>query len=799
MLVNLSRGARISRLRRAAFLAVLGCASAAATAQQSSNGAPTGATAAAAVAPSPDQLAEVVVTAEKRVSTVQATPISITAITGVDLSARGITTVEEVAQETPGMSFRTAGPAQTEYEMRGVSSTGGSVGTVGFYFDETPITPPSFGGIGKVVIDPQLFDMQSIEVLRGPQGTLYGAGSMGGTIKLRTNQPVLNEFDTAIEAVGSGTDGGGFNRSGNLMLNIPIAQDSVALRLVASSDYRDGWLDRIVVNPFPFPSNVGCTQTVFAGCVRGDVAAGPFSAVFKRVNWERLDTVRPSLLLAPSDRLTISVSALYQHTTAGGYDNIDIPPGCGPGILCGHYQPADVPEPLSDTVKLLSTVVHYDASFAQITSATSYWTRSEEQTQDTSEIFQSIFHAPQFVAIPYTETDQSEQFSEELRATSNGNGPFQWLGGLFYSSFQYHFITYGASQYYAEPVVNPQGLLFVADFPYDTKEYAAFAEASYKLAPDWKLTAGLRAFRYQSEVDGDEEGALTPLGTAAPFPEIVSTSDHGLTPKFNLSYIPDDNLTVYATAAKGFRPGGISQVIPLTGPAGCGPSLQAIGLSAASITYGPDSLWNFEIGEKARLFDGRVTVHGDVFYIRWSGIQQVIPLSCGYLLEANAGDARSYGPELEVSANIAPGLTFNINGAYTNAEINHPAPYAGVAPGQPLLNIPKYTASTSLAYERPVFNDFTLFARASETIVGPLWDIAYTVEQLPSYALTDLRVGLSRHQWAATLFVNNLTNKLAIQTIDNTDFTSNIPDVTRATVNQPRTVGLKLDYHLRGM
>jgi iron complex outermembrane recepter protein len=793
MSVNLGANAIISWRSRVALLAFLGCAGAAAPAQQTSRGTP--GMVASAEALSSDQLTEIIVTAEKRDSTVQATPISITAISGADLNARGLTNVVEIAQQTPGMSFRSAGPGQTEYEMRGVSSTGGSVGTVGFYFDETPITPPSFGGIGKVVIDPQLFDMHSVEVLRGPQGTLYGAGSMGGTIKLITNQPVLNTFDAAAEVTGSGTAGGGLNRGGNLMLNIPLSDDLMALRLVFSSEYRDGWLDRIVeANTFPLPSSP-CPPALFYGCVRGNVAAGPFSAVYTRVNWERLDTFRPSLKITPTDRLTINLSALYQRTTAGGYDNIDIPPGCGDGILCGHYEPADVAEPFSDLVKLLSGVVNYDASFAKITSATSYWTRDERQVQDGSELLQNSLGTPNFTAVPYPETDHSEQFSEELRLTSNGTGPFQWLAGLFYSNFQFGVIQNVVNPNYADLTGEPTGDIFYANFPYDTKQYAAFAEASYKLAPDWKFTTGLRAFRYQSQVDAVESGIASASGGPGPFLDTVRNSNHGLNPKYNLAYIPNDALTVYATASKGFRPGGISEPIPLTGPLSCLGALHAVGLGAGSVAYGPDSLWNFELGEKVRLMDGRVSIHSDVFYIRWSDIQQVVTLNCPFLLEANSGNARSYGAEFEIEARVAAGLTVNLNGGYTNATLNDPASFAG-APGQPLLNIPKYTAGASLVYEHPVFDDATLTARVSEAVVGPQWDVAYAEAQLPSYALAGLRMGLSHGQWAATLFVDNLTNKLAIETINNTFFSGNIPDLTRATVNQPRTIGLKVDYHL---
>jgi outer membrane receptor protein involved in Fe transport len=686
-------------------------------------------------ADSSDQLAEVVVSAEKRQSTVQETPISITAITGEDLEARGLTNLVSVTKEAPGISFRSAGPGQTEFEMRGVSSTGGSVGTVGFYLDETPFTPPSFGAIGKVVIDPNLYDLQSVEVLRGPQGTLYGAGSMGGTIRVLTKQPNLHEFDASADVTGSGTDGGGFNRSGDLMLNIPLINDVMALRLVGSTEYRDGWLDRIVVSPFPEPTNTGCVpQEGWAGCARGAVTAGP-SRVIPRVNWERLNTLRPSLLIKPTDELSISISALYQRTTMGGYDNFDIPPGCDTGAPCGHYQPFDVAEPFSDLVRLLSTVIHYDTSTVGVTSATSYWTRNESQAQDASEALESAL-GPPFVSAPLAETDASKQLSEELRLASNGGGAFQWLVGVFYSDFKFVWDQSWYSDTFAIPT-NPAGAIYVAHIPYDTKQYAAFTEESYKITSDLKFTAGLRAFRYQSDASTVYSGLLTPSGDGSNFYGSTNTSAHGLNPKFNLSYAPTHDLTLYGTAAKGFRPGGISEAFPQS----CVPGLQAVGLTpAAAQSYGPDSLWNYELGEKARLMDG-------------------------------------------------------LSGTYTNAVIS--TGKYGITDGQPLLNIPKYTASLSLDYRKSLPADMTLTGHLSESVVGPEWDISYEQAQLPSYALMDARVALNRRQWTATLFVDNATNRLAIQTINNTFFSLNIPSLTRATMNQPRTIGVKIGWQLR--
>ena len=264
-----------------------------------------------------NELSEIVVTAEKRASTVQETPISMTALTGDALAQQGIVDLQGIIHDVPGISMRTAGPGQTELEMRGLSSSGGSSATVGYYLDDYPLTPPAAALNGKVVLDPDLFDLNRVEVLRGPQGTLYGAGSMGGTVKLVTNAPNLKEFEGEAEGIGSGTSGGGFNYTGNLMLNMPLIADTVALRLVGTDKYVDGWINRIVEDgDFPVPTGPACPGG-WAHCTRGDVAAATPTAVVPRVNWERLQGGRAELLAQPNDALKIDVLAMYQRIRHG--------------------------------------------------------------------------------------------------------------------------------------------------------------------------------------------------------------------------------------------------------------------------------------------------------------------------------------------------------------------------------------------------------------------------------------------------------------------------------------------------
>jgi outer membrane receptor protein involved in Fe transport len=514
-------------------------------------------------------LQEIVVTAEKRASTVQDTPLSITALSGDQLQSQGVSSVAAIAAETPGISMRSAGPGQTELEMRGMASSGGSSPTVGFYLDETPLTPPAASLNGKVVVDPDLFDLSRVEVLRGPQGTLYGAGSMGGTIKLVASQPELNRYAGDIEGIVSGTDGGGINPTLNAMLNVPLVDDKLALRLVGTEKYVDGFIDRVVVQPFPLPVSPCAAYLPGVGCTRGNLFAGTGRQDIPNVNWEWLQSARASLLAKPVDGLTIDTTIMYQRITMGGYSEYDLQPG--PNPVLAHYQPFDTPEPFSDTFRLYSTTIGYDLGFATLTSATSYWSREEKQSQDISESLRSdilgYYGLDILTPVLFTENDYSHQFSEEFRVASAGDGDLQWLAGAFYSKLESIFFDINQAPAFAPASVggaaaNPFGIVYDSNNPYHVTQYAVFGEASYQFAETWKLTLGLRWFDYSTHVDEEQVGDLTASGNAIPTIAHFDTSASGFTPKVNLAWQPDPELTVYATAAKGFRPGGVNLPLP---------------------------------------------------------------------------------------------------------------------------------------------------------------------------------------------------------------------------------------------
>jgi outer membrane receptor protein involved in Fe transport len=745
-----------------------------------------------------DSLEEIIVTAEKRQSTVQDTPISITALSGDQLDARGIDTIEQVVQQVPGLSMRSAGPGMTELEMRGLSSIGGVAPTVGFYFDDSPLSPLTSLS-GKTVVSPEMYDLSRVEVLRGPQGTLYGSGAMGGVMRIITNQPVLNQFSGSVDIDASGTVGSnGPNGALNAALNIPVIDDHVALRLVVGDKWNSGWIDRIVENPFPFPTNNGCTPTANYGCARGNVRAAPVVADYKDVNWEHTQSFRAELLVQPFDALKILTTVFLNSTYQGGPNEFDVPPG--PGGTEAHYQPADISEPYFDKFTMFANTITGDLGFAQLTAATTYWTRKQQIVSDGAEGFQSLFFLPNFL----TETDQSwyvqnpsRQFSEELRLSSEGEGPFRWIGGLYYSQEESTYISYNATlgMCYLSTggcAANPGGLTFSAVNPYNISQYAGFGEMSYTYS-DFTATVGGRYFRYNSDWAFDQAGIFTASGNTVPTTGDVNGSNSGFNPKFNLSYAPNKDLTVYATAAEGFRTGGINLPIPVTGSTSCLPYLQALGMSAEPQTYRPDTVWSYELGEKAQLSDSRFSINTDVYYNQWKNIQQQLNLGCAFQMQINAGTAVAYGPEVEFSFRVTPELTLEANGTYTKAYISKPSAISGITPGTPLLNVPQYAENTSIIY-RTEINDSILTARLSNSLVGPTRDLDFGNYELPSYDLVSARLQLQTGRIIYSLYGNNLTNARAQLTSNNMVMDFNIPSLARIATNQPTTVGIDVKF-----
>jgi outer membrane receptor protein involved in Fe transport len=733
------------------------------------------------------RLQEIVITAEKRESTVQNTPISLTAVSGTDIQDRGLTDLGSLLQSVPGVSMRTSGPGMAEFEMRGVASTGGNSPTVGFYYDDTPLTAPGATNEGKIVISPALYDLNRVEVLRGPQGTLYGSGSMGGTIKVVPNAPNPAAFDASAEAVLADTDHGGFDHAENAMVNLPFWNGLAAVRIVGSYSDDSGWIDRIVIAPgqFPVPTN---------GTTRGNVLAAPVAADYHDVNDTARTTVRVSALIKPIDGLSIAPSYFHEKLTAGGLPYIDSDPGTD-----AHYQPFDVAENYFDEFDLGSVNVKYRTDAVELTSTTSYWIRHEPLTQDTSESWQTGLGLTGFepadggIGAAYAyENNLSHQLTEEIRLASAGDSRLKWLVGYFYEDFESHWnITFPAAD--AAPIFG-SNQLFNYFSPNKILQQSVFGEVTYNITEPFAVTAGLRRYHYDSPVTVDQSGALadTVLNSTI-------EKDQGVTPKVSLSYDFDKSLLVYATAAKGFRPGGGTGPVPTSGPLSCETELQAeygtTQFISGPISFKSDSVWSYELGEKLRAADNRVTVNASGYFETWSGVQQTNALSpCGYIYTANAGDAHVYGGELEVQAIVIRDLVVSANTSYSHAALVSSALLdSGFSPGTPIQDVPRWTASASIAYRHSLTDQLAFTARADNTYVGSRTDETFAINTLPSYDLTNARAGIEGDNWSAVLFVNNVADKRALLN-DVTQDAVNIPTYNRIAVSQPRTAGIDISY-----
>ena len=743
------------------------------------------------------QLEDVVITATKRSSTVQDTPISVTAVTGQEILDRGIADFTQLAQSIPGLSMRSSGPGQTEFEMRGMTSAGGNSSTVGFYLDDTPLTAPAAAQNGKVVIDPNLYDLNRVEVLRGPQGTLYGSGSMGGTIKVVPNAPNPAGFDTSAELVVSDTNGGSFNHAENGMLNLPFGGGTAALRIAATESHDSGWINRIVIadGAFPPPN----------GTVRGNVQAAPVAADYKGVNDTELQSVRVALSWQPTDKLTIAPSFFYQRIFQNGLSDIDSNP-----LTNANYQPFDQAEPFSDNFQLGALNIQYKFPGFDLVSTTSYWKRDQHLRQDGSEEIADVLRAPYYVAAggfgPTTPTpledDKSKQITEEIRLTSSGNSAFKWLAGWFYGDYESDWDLYVPQPGAFTALGTGNG--FTQIQPTKILQNALFGEVSYQLTPALTATVGARRYYYNGSVNTAVSGYLSSAYQAGN-PDNVAYAlsgerNQGINPKFNLSYQVDQQLLLYATVAKGFRPGGGNQPIPTSGALGaaCEQELMAnhgtTSFVPSPASFGPDDVWSYELGEKWRTSGGRVTINGDVYYEKWNGVQQNIPLLCGFPYTDNAGDAQINGAEIEIDTVLVPGLIFAVNAGYTHAVFVGFDLETGTASGTAVQDVPNWTSTASLVYKRSIGADMNLTARIENSYVAGHYDATAQLNHLPSYNLTNLRVGVEGDRWSAVLFAKNLFNERALLT-DVAAINVSIPQFNRIAVSQPLTVGIDVSYH----
>jgi iron complex outermembrane receptor protein len=730
-------------------------------------------------------LNEIIVTAEKHSESLQKVPLSIVAYTAETLAETGVEDFASLAARIPGVTLNSAGPGQSSYSIRGIASVGGNAPTTGLYIDETPILP-SGGDGATATIDPDLFDLARIEVLRGPQGTLYGASSMGGTVRFITNQPNLAKEEGAVKVEGSDTQHGGGNVRLDAMYNLPLIEDRVALRMVGTYKDFSGFIDREIGVWAPNPN-------VPAGFPAYPVSPAHPSAVIHDVNTEKLYSVRSLLKVAVNDAFTITPSVWVQDLQMGAPPDYDIPTGDSSAPLV-QARPFNLSEAYSDRFVLSNLTMNYSLGWGSLLSTTSYMQRRETTPDDETEALEDVFPQGQFVPNVYAPILTTRELTEELRLAFNPAGwALSGVAGAYVNNANRHYYVNYLTPNYAQLFANSyttsvllsgvplSDLNYSQHGDYSPKQSAVFTELNYAVTDRWKATAGLRWYDLQYTAVRYEDG----WSNGGPTLSAGSAKNTGFNPKAELSYQATEAQLYYLSASKGVRPGGVNTS-----------NLAAKGCGQDYGPYQPDSLWNYEAGAKTGWFGGALTVNAAAYYIKWSAVQQGETLPCSYQITENAGSAVVHGGELEIESLIGGHVQLGGGVGYTKAVLGADAPNLGGTKGEQLENVPLWNANAHAKYLFTPAAGYDGFARADAQYVGESYpDFARSDPATfqRAYALLDLRAGVLHDAWEADLFMTNVFDKQAALS----DFLSGNYSATTRTrmyTNQPRTTGLSLRW-----
>jgi iron complex outermembrane recepter protein len=741
--------------------------------------------------PEDAQLQTVIVTATRRQQDIKDIPTSVSAISADTLTAEHIVSYDDLTRTVPGVSFSAgAGPGLDNIAIRGVSSTSGSA-TVGIYLDDSSVTVRNtFDG----AVQPKMFDLDRVEILRGPQGTLFGASSMGGTVRFITNKPNLEETSITGSTDVSYTDHGSANNDSYAILNLPIVPGTFAIRAGADISYQSGWINHYT----PDATGFGVGTNGQPVSLYTNDSSGVLSD--KGVNDVLTEVARVSAEYKSGDDLTILPQIMYQGTRAGDSALYF--------LSIGEFdQDKHVAEPENDKVLLPSLTITKSLDSLEITAVTSYFRRAFDRTQDgtlynsnilANDLIPPALEGPQppgapfqapptpnqltqlsnivgFLPSPVVYDTNTNQISQELRFTSkepvNVGVPMHWQAGVYFADQRQSHIDdehipglqddfqdifgYSIYQSYIGSAAIPgvtyaNDLIYFAESHYSEKQIAPFGEVSFELTPALTATAGMRYVEAKTSFDFTASGFFT-IGLPTPYSE---NKDYAAsTPKASLDYALTPDSNVYATVAKGFRLGGPTGPDPANVPGGsCDQDYQNLGIPGAPLQYNSDSLWSYEIGSKGRYFDNRLSINAAAYLINWEDIQQTIVLPiCGFAFTTNAGDARVYGTELEIRGLITPNWTATLNAGTTHAYITSSSVPDIISNGEEILNVPNVNATVSTDYNIPLGGDRSLFLRADYPWVGRshAYYAATTVpfHYNPSYGVLDGSFGYMKENF----------------------------------------------------
>ncbi|MBS0366853.1 MAG: TonB-dependent receptor [Proteobacteria bacterium] len=784
-------------------------------------------------------LQEVVVTATRRAERLQDVPISVTAFGQEQMDAQGLRNIDDLTRLSPGVTFQRNGTGSSanyndensDINIRGVDSTAGT-STTGIYIDDTPIQSRHIG-FGAVNAFPALFDLDRVEVLRGPQGTLFGAGSEGGTVRFISPEPSLSRTSTYVRSELATTRHGDPSYELGAAYGGTLIDGVLGYRVSASYRRDGGYVDRV---GYSVDAADQLATPVFTHTIES------------AANWQRTATLRAALKWAVNDNVNVTPSIYYQelhiNDTAAYWEALS-------DRQSAVFRNGNaLPNPSTDPFWLAAVKVEWNLGFAQLTSNTSYLRRDQRSVSDYTQYLRSsylpyyfnpltnqvgISHWPQpgdAGTAPFR--DEQRNFYQEVRLTSaDAAARLTWNSGVFFS-----LLKESVPENIYDPTLDaesfgqlcaatpcPGGLLFYGpDDRVTDKQAALFGEASYKLTQTLKVTAGLRVSRVQFK--GESLQAGTFVGPT--IYSVGSASETPLTPKLVISWQPDRDQLYYASAAKGYRVGGTNADVGIQceGDLGSvGVPLSADGLRHVPPTYSSDHLWSYEIGTKNTLLERRLQVDASLFVIDWQNIQQNVYLpSCGQQFVSNLGRVRSQGGELQLNYRPVQSLLTSFTVAYTDAKYSKTScagvlQYNGtncvgngaaqgflpiVHEGNRLVGAP-WTFFATGEYSFPGWSEHTPYLRAdfqyttAQTALLPGQDPTNglndtTIPGLPITRNLSMRGGLRWSGFDLSAFVDNATGSqpLLYRSRDIADDSNDKLYFQRSV--RPRTFGVTLTY-----
>ncbi len=730
-------------------------------------------------------LDEIVVTATRRNAGVNSIPLSISALAPETLANRGIRSVDEIASVSPGLSIINNNDGEETLSVRGIVAFG-SVATTAFYIDETPISQLAGG-----TFSPRYFDIERVEVLRGPQGTLYGASALGGAVRIITTKPNSSRFEGAFRAEGSTTRFGTLNRIADGAINIPIVTDLLALRVTGFYERQSGWIRNVQPtlsqNPADYVTADGNTGIAYAGLEPGNG---------RRVGGQEIYGGRAALRAEPSDAITLTGSYSWQKRRNEGGNVALVAAGLGfdgselrqAGIIDGFR---------SLTSQLANFTVEADLGLAKLTSATSYEWNRESSLADSTGLFGDAVLALEAVPINAAgrsgligETLQNKQsFSQEVRLVSQGDGALSWIVGGFYNRTRLrqpqNLVILGLNTILSEQEA-PQNSFGRTNLFETRREISVFGEVSYKITDQLAATLGLRRYDVRTGNESSVSGIIAQGRSSVPFRTVP---DRGFTYKALINYKPADDILFFAGYTTGYRPGGINQ-----------PRLPGDNFPDG---FTSDRLAQYELGWKTRFLDRAITFNGAAFYIDWRDIptEGIAPSTISFVF--NGPRARILGGEIEIALRPTKGMDFTIGATILDAKYSASFPEQNIARGDLLPEVPRYSVNAAFNYEWSIGGNAN--ARIGANVVhvsrrqgrpefspdspSSLPDLS---SSLPGFATAGLSAGIGFGDFDISIFVRNLFDERGLvgnRSAGNEIIDGNSLTLRTLSYTQPRTIG----------